>query len=68
MSATFAAAARGLAGSAGAVLGWPPGVFWDATPAELAVVVAALGGRTGAGVAPPGADTIARMREEFPDG
>ena len=34
------AAAR-LAGLAGAVLGWRPGEFWDATPAELAALLKA---------------------------
>ncbi|WP_445191764.1 phage tail assembly chaperone [Sphingomonas sp. Tas61C01] len=67
MSATFAAAARRLAGSAGAVLGWTPDAFWRATPAELAAVAAAITGEAG-GQAPPARATIARMREAYPDG
>lgn len=62
---TFAASAARLAGQAGAVLGWSPGAFWAATPAELAVVVAAL---TGEAAVPPDAATIAKLREAFPDG
>jgi uncharacterized phage protein (TIGR02216 family) len=63
----FAEDAGRLAGFAGAVLGWSPDAFWRATPAELAAVVAALTGDDPAGV-PPDAATIARLREEFPDG
>ena len=62
---TFAGSATRLAGQAGAVLGWSPAAFWAATPAELAVVVAAL---TGEATAPPDAATIAKLREAFPDG
>lgn len=65
-SARFGTGAARLAGFAGAVLGWSPDQFWQATPAELAGVVAALSGEGGA--APPDATTIARMREAFPDG
>lgn len=70
MTASFAATAGRLAGFAGAVLRWSPDAFWRATPAELAAVVAALAGAgAGAGdAAPADAATIARMREEFPDG
>ena len=65
----FSAGAARLAGFAGAVLGWSPDAFWRATPAELAVVVAALtGGRDAAGAAPPDAAMMARLREAFPDG
>lgn len=34
---TFAATAARLAGLAARVLGWRPGEFWTATPAELAL-------------------------------
>lgn len=68
MSAIFAVAARRLAGAAGAVLGWTPDVFWRATPAELAVVVAAISGEGGGDGSPPEPATIARMREAYPDG
>jgi hypothetical protein len=61
----FADRATGLAGLAGAVLGWRPDEFWRATPAELATVLTAL--------APPedGAGDgalLARLQESFPDG
>jgi uncharacterized phage protein (TIGR02216 family) len=68
VSASFAAAARRLAGAAGAVLGWTPDAFWRATPAELAAVVAAVSGDEAGGQAPPEPVTIARMREAYPDG
>jgi uncharacterized phage protein (TIGR02216 family) len=61
----FGDAAARLAGLAGAMLGWTPETFWNATPAELAAVITAL-----AGDAPPRADTadMARLMEMFPDG
>jgi Phage tail assembly chaperone protein, TAC len=61
---SFAASATKLAGLAGALLGWRPEEFWSATPAELAVIIAAL--------SPSGdaadADLISRLKEQFPDG
>jgi hypothetical protein len=39
--ATFGDGARRLAGLIPALLGWRPGEFWDATPAELAAILAA---------------------------
>ncbi len=68
---TFGTSAARLAGFAGAVLGWSPDAFWAATPAELAVVVAAMTESRGAGdgtTAPPDAAAITRLREAFPDG
>lgn len=61
----FAAAARRLAGLAGVVFGWAPDVFWNATPEELATVIAALRGEA---ATPPDPAVVARMREAFPDG
>jgi len=63
---TFAENAARLAGQAGALLGWRPGEFWAATPAELATVLNALAG--GDGPAAAGADDIARLKEMYPDG
>ena len=40
MSEEFGPAARRLAGLAGRMLGWRPGEFWSATPAELAAILA----------------------------
>ncbi|MFD1610973.1 phage tail assembly chaperone [Sphingomonas tabacisoli] len=65
MDACFAASASRLAGLAGAVLGWWPGEFWDATPAELAAVFSAL---NPAAEAPVGTDVLAHLQEQFPDG
>ena len=61
----FSDAAIRLAGFAGAMLGWRPGEFWDATPAELAAVFAAL---NPVGEPPPDGDALARLKEMFPDG
>ncbi len=61
----FTDAAARLAGLAGALLGWRPHEFWQATPAEFAGVLAALSPPE---VAPPSGDDLARMREQFPDG
>lgn len=63
----FRASAARLAGLAGALLGWRPGEFWDATPAEFAAVLAALAGWEGDG-APATARDLARLKEAFPDG
>ena len=61
----FADAAARLAGVAGALLGWRPGDFWAATPAELAGVMRALRGDAAAGM---DGEDLARLMEEFPDG
>lgn len=61
----FSEAAARLAGMAGAVLGWRPEDFWQATPAELAGVVAVL---TGGGSTPMTRDELALLEERFPDG
>ena len=60
----FSEAAARLAGMAGALLGWRPEEFWNATPAELAAVVAALKGDE----ANAGPVDLARLMEMFPDG
>jgi len=65
VSDRFAEGAARLAGQAGALLGWRPGEFWEATPEELAAVLGALAGPSGAAA---GADDIARLKEIFPDG
>jgi hypothetical protein len=65
----FAAAARRAARVATGVLGWSPDSFWSATPADLLL---ALEGTLGRGdemaASPVGADTLAALRKEFPDG
>lgn len=61
----FSEAAARLAGIAGALLGWRPDEFWNATPAELAAVLGAMSG----GPAPTAdAGDLARLKERFPDG
>ena len=62
----FSEAAARLAGMAGALLGWRPDEFWQATPTELAAVLLALAG--GAGAAPVTQAELARLKERFPDG
>ncbi|HST37840.1 MAG TPA: phage tail assembly chaperone [Allosphingosinicella sp.] len=60
----FSEGAARLAGLAGALLGWRPDEFWNATPAELAAVIAIMAGeQRGAGAA-----DLARLMERFPDG
>lgn len=62
---TFAEGAARLAGLAAALLGWRPDDFWNATPAELASIFGAL---TPDGGGAADAATIARLKEQFPDG
>lgn len=40
MSERFAQGAARLAGTVPLLLGWAPNVFWNATPAELAAILA----------------------------
>jgi uncharacterized phage protein (TIGR02216 family) len=56
-----------LAGFAGALLGWSPDEFWRATPAELAAILEAAAGASGAGSRADPAD-LDRLRRMFPDG
>ena len=53
-----------LAGLTGAVLGWRPGEFWSATPAELAAILSALAPESDSA----DADMVARLKEQHPDG
>lgn len=61
----FSEAAARLAGVAGALLGWRPDDYWNATPAELAAVLGAMAGEMDA---PASADDLARLKAMFPDG
>lgn len=65
--AEFAAAARRLAGFAGATLGWSAERFWRSTPAELAAVIEALAGGETDVAAPLERSALARLMEAFPD-
>ena len=64
-STTFTAAASRLAGLSGWLLGWRPGEFWAATPAELAAILDARG-IPDAVTADP--SDLRRLQEMFPDG
>jgi hypothetical protein len=66
VSATFADAARRCCALSARLLGWRPGDFWTATPAELAMALADPSDP--ANPAPPNRDLIARMMECNPDG
>lgn len=64
MSARFAASATRLAHLAAQVLGWRPGEFWEATPAELALSLGA-----GEAEAPPSrAEILAMIAKERDEG
>jgi hypothetical protein len=65
----FAPAALRLGGAMARIAGWPPDIFWNATPAEAAMVLAGWAD-AGAGDAapPPDAALRARLMEQFPDG
>jgi Phage tail assembly chaperone protein, TAC len=60
----FGEGAARLAGLAGALLGWRPDEFWNATPAELAAILEAM---TGGAPASASAEDLARLKERFPD-
>ena len=65
MNDSFIQQATRLAGLSGAILGWRPAEFWNATPAELAAVLTALAPDT-ANTADR--DLISQLKEQFPDG
>ena len=58
----FGEAAARLSGAAAMLLGWRPDEFWNATPAELAAVLAALMPDADA----PAALTHDELRRRFP--
>lgn len=59
MSRHFGPDAARLAGLTARLLGWRPDHFWQATPAELAAILAPLG----SGTAPLGRQDLYRMME-----
>jgi hypothetical protein len=61
----FVAHAARLAGLAGALLGWRPNEFWDATPAELTAILNAM---VADEPPPASAADLVRLKELFPDG
>lgn len=62
--ADFSAGARRLAGLSARALGWPPDIFWNATPEDLAL---SLGDGQPA-AAPPSREEIAAMMERDRNG
>jgi hypothetical protein len=57
----FGEAAARLSGAVTRLLGWRPDEFWNATPAELALVLSSFDPDA------PDAKTIAALRQRFPD-
>ena len=64
MTDTFGTAALPLCALAARALGWRPGEFWDATPAELAACLA----DPAAPPAPLARGDLHRLMESDPDG
>lgn len=62
----FAEVAIRLAGVTGALLGWRPDEFWQATPAELATIIEALNQRAPT-AEPPSQANITALMEMYPD-
>ena len=62
---TWANAAFQLCSQCALLLGWRPAEFWDATPAELACVLAAFAPHE---KAPPDAADLRKLMEMYPDG
>ncbi len=67
MAESFSAAAERAAGAACAWLGWRPGEFWGATPAELTTALKGFRPAAGADEMLTGTE-LERLRERFPDG
>lgn len=59
----FGEAAVSLSGAASLLLGWRPQEFWSATPAELASAMKFQE----IACAAPDPNTIAMLRQQFPD-
>lgn len=65
MSVRFADSAQRLAGLVPRALGWRPGEFWSATPAELAAILA---GPPGPGGEPLGRSEMTALMERDGNG
>ncbi|HEX7871858.1 MAG TPA: phage tail assembly chaperone [Sphingobium sp.] len=50
------------------LLGWRPGEFWAATPAELAAILDGMTDGAGDDARGMGAADLARLKEAWPDG
>lgn len=66
-SGAFAPVAVRLAGVMARLAGWTPDIFWNATPAEAAMVLAGWTDTDAGGPPPPDAGLRARLMEQFPD-
>jgi uncharacterized phage protein (TIGR02216 family) len=64
MESNFLALATRFAGQTALLLGWRPDDFWNATPSELAAILAAMVPQTEA----VDATMLAELMKEFPDG
>lgn len=66
----FTPAALRLGSVMARVAGWTPDIFWNATPADAAMVLAGWREEAGdgSGVPPPDAALRAQLMEQFPDG
>jgi hypothetical protein len=60
---SFGEAAARLSAAVTRLLGWRPDEFWNATPAELALVLISFDEQPD----PPDAKTIEALRQRFPD-
>ncbi len=58
----FGEAAARLCNAAAVLLGWKPAEFWDATPAELALVL-----EVPPSIVVPDGPTIEALKQRFPD-
>ena len=63
MSSSFGEAAVRLSSAASLLLGWRPDEFWNATPAELALILS----YSTASSDPPDQHVIEALRDRFPD-
>jgi Phage tail assembly chaperone protein, TAC len=63
----FGASALRIGGALARLAGWLPETFWNATPAEAAMVLCAWAAEAGDGALPPDAMLRARLMEQFPD-
>jgi len=66
----FLSSIEKLSGTVSAVLGWTPDQFWNATPAELAIIFSTFADNIPghSGQPPLGTKQLEKLKEAFPDG
>jgi uncharacterized phage protein (TIGR02216 family) len=66
----FSDSTRKLSGTVCGILGWTPEQFWNATPAELAVIFSVFSEIAPGhqNQAPLGTQQLEKLKETFPDG